>query len=324
MIMLTILSIASHAQNLVIDGSFEDTLACPIPNQGSQLAQNLLKHWNFSLKAGYFNSCETSTNGVNRWGVPQNLAGYELSHSGKGYIFICTYGSFQQANYRNYAVGNLSKKLDAGKKYRIKMYVSLADSFITACNNMAIYFSDTLPIYNVSGYLLNFNFTNNLPIQFHQNLSNKVGWTLLDTIFTASGYEKWLTIGNFKKDDESDTTFIGGNSIQTNFVWDYSAYYIDDVSVELVDETGLEEDGNAFGITILPNPNNGCFTIKADAFNKPTTFVITDALGQVIDIVTLTGSSTKYDNRNLPNGIYFYTTLSNNVVTSRGKFLVQR
>jgi hypothetical protein len=202
----------------------------------------------------------------------------------------------------------MNQVLEFGKKYRIKMYVSLADSFITACHNLAIYFSDTLPSYTVSGYLVNFNFTNNLPIQFHQNLSNKVGWTLLDTVFTASGYEKWLTIGNFKKDNESDTTYVGGNFLQTYFTyWDHSNYYIDDVSVELVDETGLNPSAmQSLAFKVMPNPCNGNFVIEGNN-NNVLNVSIQNTAGAMLYNKNMQPQNkrVKIDDAALAKGVYF-------------------
>jgi hypothetical protein len=271
----------------------------------------MLKHWKYSLRTGYFNACDTSIVpwNISNWGIPQNKNGFEYSHSGKGYIGIATFGSFQSPNYKCYAIGSMNQVLESGKKYRIKMYVSLADSFITACHNLAIYFTDTLPTYTTSSYIINFNLTNNLPIQFNQNLSNKVGWTLLDTVFTASGYEKWLTIGNFKKDDESDTTFVGGNLPQTaSWQWDYSAYYIDDVSVELVDETGLSSTNpnQSLAFKVMPNPCNGSFVLEG-RYNNVLTVIIQNTAGAMLynKNIQPQNKRVKIDDAALAQGIYF-------------------
>jgi hypothetical protein len=97
------------------------------------------------------------------------------------------------------------------------------------------------------------------------------------------------------------------------------------VFLEPLDGVGLSPSPlGRDGVGLYPNPNNGSFTIQTDAFDKQLTFVLSNAMGQVVDNVPLHSNRTIYKNNNLSNGIYFYATLSNNVVTSRGKFLVNK
>jgi len=188
---------------------------------------------------------------------------------------------------------------------------------------MGIHFSDTVPT---------FNGLNTYPVppltasvEFHQDLTNKTDWTRLDTVYIANGTERFITIGNMRDNTQCHGIYVGGNqTCSVNYCWYAAEYLVDDVFVELLDETASPFIAKNEAISILPNPNNGSFKIKTDAFTKPIAFVITDALGHVIDDITLTGSSTNYANKNLPKGIYFYTLHSNGVVTSRGKFLVQK
>ena len=164
-------------------------------------------------------------------------------------------------------------------------------------------------------------------LQFYKDLSNKVGWTKLDTTYTASGHEQYLIIGNFLNNSQSDSANVGGNSIITNgFQWNNASYYLDDVRITLKDGTGLKTANHAQEemYNILPNPNNGSFTIQTDAFDKQVTFVLSNAMGQVVDNIMVTSSRTIYKNNNLTSGIYFYTIISGGAATSRGKFLLQK
>jgi hypothetical protein len=209
--------------------------------------------------------------------------------------------------------------------------MSLVDSVIVSCKNIGIYFCDTIPssyIDPTPPYTFHWNLTHQPELQFYKDLSNKVGWTTLDTTYTASGYEKYLIIGNFLSNSQSDSTNVGGNApITGNYGWQGAIYYFDDVRITLLDGTGINSPTNlpkGEAYKVLPNPNNGSFTIQTNEFDKQVQFVLTNTMGQVVDNIPVKSSSTMYKNNNLTNGIYFYTTVCNGAVTSRGKFMVQK
>jgi hypothetical protein len=80
--------------------------------------------------------------------------------------------------------------------------------------------------------------------------------------------------------------------------------------------------GGAF--TIVPNPNNGSFSISiTDNLNNQTILTITNTLGQVIDKINLVSTITNYENTQLENGIYFYTVTEKNTILAKGKMIVQ-
>ena len=88
--LLTLLSIIlmlpAQAQNLVLDGSFEDTLACPMFM--SPYTSTTLTHWKYTgLMSGFtFNTCNTGAQSI-----PQNAWGYEPAHTGHGYMGMVNY-----------------------------------------------------------------------------------------------------------------------------------------------------------------------------------------------------------------------------------------
>jgi len=244
-----------NAQNLILNGNFEDTIACP-QNPSWKF---FLKHWIQRGGGGaYYNSCSST------YGVPQNGPSYQNAHSGAGYIIEYTFDSiyWQNGGTRTFAIGKLSQALVAGKKYHVGYYVSLADSVIIACNYMGMHFSDTVPT---------FNGLNTYPVppltasvEFHQDLTNKTDWTKLDTIYIANGTERFITIGNMRDNTQCHGIYVGGNDTCTvNYCWDYAMYLVDDVFVELLDETGLSPSSGLAknGVGIVPNPNNGEFKL---------------------------------------------------------------
>lgn len=63
-------------------------------------------------------------------------------------------------------------------------------------------------------------------------IKDKINWTQVNGIYTGGGWEKYITIGNFKNNANTDTTrFATG-------VFNGAYYYIDAVSVYALDPTG--------------------------------------------------------------------------------------
>lgn len=310
------------AQNLVVDGSFEDTIRCQNQPFTSYLQQSL-KYWKYGgyISGISFNSCNWS-----RYSTPQNDAGYEIPHSGQGYIGIPTFGELTNTpDSRKFATGKLNQTLQANKTYRFSLYVSLSDSLIYSCNNLSIYFSDTIPTFSVyDSYKIQYNLTHPINVNFHQNMSNKVGWTKLDTTFIASGNERYLTIGNFLKDAQSDTNYVGGNTvISGNYYWDYAFLYIDDISVELYDESAIQSsEAESQKIEIYPNPNNGIFTVTSNT-NELCNMEVYSMMGDAVFNDNFRSSKQIEVANHLAKGIYLCKVLQNGSVVYQGKIVVQ-
>jgi OOP family OmpA-OmpF porin len=159
--------------------------------------------------------------------VPSNNGGgYQFAHSGDAYagIFLM---QLPYLDAREYLQVELSSSLISEVLYHFEMYVNLCNLSSFAIEDVGIYFSDTndfqpfsvMPqIINSSGFI-----------------SDTLNWTLISGDYIANGGETYLTIGNFKNDSNTDTTFIGQNSSQL-----LSYIYVDDVS--LTSSTGISNN----------------------------------------------------------------------------------
>ena len=209
----------AYAQNLVPNPSFEDTLHCPFNPAQVSFAPPWYDPTNAS--SDYFNACDNA--GV---GVPDNDSGHQLARTGNAYMGLYTY--YSGMSVREYIQVKLIHQLKTNKNYCAEFYVSLADTFSLAANNIGMYFSNTA-ITGSSGTVLNMIPQINNDI-ITNPLTDKIGWTKVSGKFISNGTENYLTIGNFLNDANTDTTHVIGGSYQ------FSYYYIDDVSLTLCDD----------------------------------------------------------------------------------------
>ena len=126
---------ASHAVNLVPNGSFESYVSCP--TSFTQIYQAAPWDAPTTGTSDYLNACApVSFPSVN---VPQNEQGYQAALTGVGYAGIIPYSA--AADYREYVQAPLTSPLVASASYLVKFYVSLADESILAIDRLGAYLS---------------------------------------------------------------------------------------------------------------------------------------------------------------------------------------
>lgn len=213
------------AQNLVPNPSFESLYNCPTGD--SQLSYAI--GWNNPTLGtpDLFNEClGASCPNLPSVCVPENWQGYQYPRTGSGYAGIFTY--FAGPNLREYVQMQLSSPLVAGQEYIISFYASLGDNSVYAIDNLGAHISSTFIFTGNSN-----NISCCLPqIMSDGFITDKNGWTLIYGCYTATGGEEYITIGNFKNDNQTNVQVLSG-SLSSSF------YYIDDVSVELVSSSSI-------------------------------------------------------------------------------------
>ena len=221
-------AVHSTAQNLVKNGSFEEYYFCPVMWQGNI---DTCKNWFQPLKTStsdWFNECAAwAANGG--MGAPKNIFGYQYARTGNGYAGIAgyLYRGPVYINQREYIETQLSEPLER-KRYCVRFFVSLADTVGRfAINNMSAYFTNDSVLSD--GFFLDYPFIEaqaQVSSPPNQYLNDYQNWMEISGSFVAQGGEKFLTIGNFKKDSN---ILIQIANPQVTFPSAY--YYIDDVSV---------------------------------------------------------------------------------------------
>lgn len=242
--------------NLVRNPSFETTNTCAIAYWGidtlwfdDPLLYRTAQYWISpnNESPDYYNSCQLD--GLNL-SVPRNWFGYQYPHTDNAYMGILPYSLNLVFNpfgdSREYIQTRLQKKLEPGALYCGQFYLSLTYEtthkyHAVAIGDMAMALTqqqplnDARPILQVptsqTAILLDPQITQQGTIDRDTGT-----WQLVQGVFKAKGGEEWLTIGNFRTRQATDTIIIrpaADPASQDIFI---AYYYIDDVSVVKVSE----------------------------------------------------------------------------------------
>jgi hypothetical protein len=203
-------------QNLVPNGSFEDTVSCPLGYADFVKVKN----WYSASDAtpDYFNECS-----VGDVAVPTNDLGRQYAQDGKAYAGIGIAYDSIDLNYREYIQVKLKSNLLQNKKYSVSYYISLSDSSCIALKNIGVLFTNTMLFQSGGSAIL-------IQPQFEHNnlITDKINWQKIEFIYNATGNENYLTIGNFHSNNNFDTLTV--YSGQKLFLLSY--YYLDNIVIK--------------------------------------------------------------------------------------------
>ena len=221
---------------------------------------------------------------------------------------------YYNQNGNNYIQVQLNDSFKIGKKYYGEYYVSLANTYIKSCNNIAMLFTKNPTYVDTNSATYPYLLQANPQILSYGNpiVTDTMGWVKISGIFTAQGGEQYLTLGNFKLAAQTQFTQIAPFGTGYNG----AAYYIDDVAVYNLDSFCLKADAGkdttikAGDSVFIGSYTNGIDTIKWYNTN-----------GQLIDSVqpgfwvkpTTTGTSF-YVLQQTVNGCYSADTVYINAV----------
>ncbi len=237
------------SQNLVPNWSFETYTACP--NAGGQLPK--AQFWQCATACGeYYNSCSSNYNVPNYGPGPRY---YLPAKDGNGYIALQVY---QSGDYREYSQAVLIDTLINNNCYYAEFYVSSCRDMKYGVNNLAMNFSKIQ--YSSSGLPLNIP----MHISMYNNpiIKDTINWVKISGTYKAAGEEKYMTIGNFKNNTNTDTSTIC--TIGAPYPGAY--YFVDAVSVFSINPTGIlpwtyNDTSVAIGDSVyIGNTMGGTFT----------------------------------------------------------------
>ena len=214
------------SQNLVRNPSFEKTKKCA---DSISLFKTVVKQWSTPTlgTADLFNPC----NDINA-GVPKNFNGHQISKFGKNYAGCYFYA---KGNYREYIQGSFKSSLKKGARYKVSLYVSLAeksdiamatiDFLLTKNIISSAIWTELSPKYLDNQIVESLSVNSPKKEKYHNDMQN---WVLVSKVITAKGGENFITIGNFQKNSSTKKSILSKN--EKNNI---SYYYLDTVSVEL-------------------------------------------------------------------------------------------
>ncbi|WP_282161226.1 OmpA family protein [Ulvibacterium marinum] len=220
------------AQNLVKNPSFETYNNCP--QRLGNFNDDVLS-WSTPSKGStdYFNGCSSAM------GTPKNFNGDQPADFGKGYAGLYVYAP---EDYREYLQGELSQTLEPGRKYHISFYISLAEQSDFAVKEFGLVFSKNKLEFTTKKelskgvlYKNKENKYRTLEIGYADFYSDTQDWVWVHTDFVAKGWERFMTIGNFKNNART-RLFKTKRSAKKG-----AYYYIDMVKVESTKKINTEE-----------------------------------------------------------------------------------
>jgi outer membrane protein OmpA-like peptidoglycan-associated protein len=269
------------AQNLVTNGNFETKSYCP--GTFNQQSLNTIAGW-WQATDGtpdYFHSCS------DKMGVPNNLFGQQPAKDGEGFAGLVTY-TIDKKNYREYLQTKLTRALNQGEMVCIEMHISAADY----CNYVTDGIGALLSVKKAESNLqtvLTFNASMSNPKL--NMLDENEEWQLLSDVYTASGGEEFLTIGNFMTDKELKI-IRRTEDFKSKGYGKWSYVYIDNVKVRPI-QNKLEcscENEYLASIAVDPPLELGEYKkIKLDAilFDFDADVLTEEALKQLEEVFTL-------------------------------------
>lgn len=302
-IVLCHLSISAQ-DNLVPNYSFENYSGCPTSKD--ELSNTT--DWYSCNKEfpDYFNSCQLLPN---TYGIPFTINGYQPARTGQAYTGIVAYGP-----RREYLQVRLTSTLREDTDYKISFYVNLSDNSSIAISQLGVLVSaNAVGDTSLSGAL---PYSPQITAAAGSFAKDTADWIKISGVFTASGSERFITVGNFNTDSLTDT-------LRLNTLPAFSYYYIDDISVVQSDST--TEAANIF----TPNEDglNDDWIIRN--LPKNSQVKIYDRWGVMVGGVEnpegIQGTF-KWDGRTTSgerckNGVYYYVVTSTSESTSQKGFI---
>jgi gliding motility-associated-like protein len=285
-------------QNLVPNASFEEYWQCPVGNDLNDGQFERCKYW-WKPTMGtsdYYNSCNTGT-----VGVPNNFWGYQNAFHGNAYIGMVPIEFDVNGSYigNEYIRTELLYPLKPCHTYQFRMYVSFANYSTIGVGDFGVWFSKE----NYFEPIFSFLEEEAQLVYDGMSIIDTLNWVKIEGNINATGSEKYLTIGYFKDNTESDSVFY-----QDFGFGRYAAYYIDSVSLIEIEEV-KNCDLN------LPNvfsPNNDgvndFYDLSLFASFEEIDFSIINRWGNVITKLGLDQQvwNGTYLETECSEGVYFY------------------
>ena len=210
---------------------------------------------------------------------PTSGIGYQYPLTGEAYCHIacCKYEFMEVPHFREYIQGKFSKPLQSGCKYLFGFHVVYTESSIFA-SKLGIGFTQDSVYYNTMDCLMSQGFYPDLETDVF--ITDTANWTKVEWIYTATGGERFFTIGNFWCDTIESFQFTDSSGVLSNGL---SGYFFDDFFMyELTDTMSIH---NVYIPNVFSPDGNGqndVFRIRGAAISEIKTFLIFNRWGEEV------------------------------------------
>jgi len=315
MVMVLVLCLNIQAQNLVPNPSFEEHTECP---DGPGRISNANPWFKVRGSCDYYNVC-----GTDGFDIPVSDAGGGYARTGQAYAGFKIWCVNSISGVNREALGvPLIETLVEGEVYRVEFYLSMLDSIWYSSKNIGAYFSSTQPesnIDSIESYEPQVRYEGDF-------ITDKEGWTSVSGTFVAQGGERFMSIGNFDKFEDTETLFVPDGGVyrpQQPVYWSCAEYFIDDVSVVPDSITSVQEVVDMErSYKLYPNPNTGTFTVELNfQDNEMAQLLIWNLAGQQVHSQML-GRGINALEMNAAKGLYLYGITVSGVTRWTGKIVV--
>ncbi|MBX3165658.1 MAG: T9SS type A sorting domain-containing protein [Bacteroidetes bacterium] len=215
---------AQRIGNYVANGSFEEHHDCSIFSNSLQQVKHWLSIDSLSYGAVYNAVCNTR--------VPFNGGvGFQYPKTGNACVGSIFYWPHIDNYLRGYLKNRLKSNLQVGKTYCVKFYINVTNESTHGIDGIGAYFGGseidtitkcTIPLSYIAPQVQN---------PQGNIITDTLNWVAVTGTFTANGTEKYLVLGNFLSDEDTDTLMINPTNLPA--IW--SDVLIDDVSCIEID-----------------------------------------------------------------------------------------
>lgn len=214
-----IISVLANSQNLINNGSFEQTD----------------RIWKFTLLNGLSDWFKIRNTTPDHFKREANYVGKQKAQDGKAYVGLVYTVLDYSIGEVEYLSIRLNSKLNLNKRYCLSMYVSVADDYSFAISDLQYSFYKNKPKKLAPNGILKTPLYGKLTSTKDTILASKKEWMYICSDFYATGEEKYLSIGYFNAKQK----FY--NLTKTKKPFNSTYYYIDNVSlIEITDSTSCD------------------------------------------------------------------------------------
>jgi len=244
----------------------------------------------------YYHPCSNPSNA----GVPNNVAGHQTPRTGLAYAGLHVTNA---PNWREYITAMLTDTLKANNEYYVELFVCHADFWASiGSDGLGVYFSPTIPDTTGVGTGV-LALTPQVQNPSGNIITDTVNWVKVSGFFCAEGAEKYITIGNFR--DDLNTQGAG------------MYFYVEDISVvdaDVCDSSLFVHSAYTVNnLEIYPNPTTGKFRVESLELGVET-IQIFDLFGRLV----LRTNKVQVDMSGFAKGLYIWQ-----VGSERGKLIIE-